>query len=123
MTVLEPPRVLVIEDDPDYAIVMTTLLRREGYVVTVARDGVSALRCIASEPPALITLDFQLPFVSGDDVLRQLRAHQPQTPVIVLSGEPDVRAYAQALGAAAVLLKPVHLTDFVSTLAAVAPFR
>src|SRR5437016_3118712 len=114
-------RVLVVEDDSDYAFLLATLLRREGYTAVIAQDGLHALQRIFTEQPDLIVLDLHLPLLDGYDVLEELRAHQPETAVIVVSGAPDAKSRARAAGATAVLTKPLDIDDFLGTVATIVP--
>jgi twitching motility two-component system response regulator PilH len=70
--------VLVVDDSPTDRQLVTTLLLREGYVVTTAIDGEDALEKVAAERPPLIVLDIILPKMNGYQVLRQLKA-TPET--------------------------------------------
>jgi twitching motility two-component system response regulator PilH len=70
--------VLVVDDSPTDRQLVTTLLLKEGYVVTTAIDGEDALEKIAAERPPLIVLDIILPKMNGYQVLRQLKA-TPET--------------------------------------------
>ena len=65
---------LVVEDDAALRETIMYNLRREGYRVLVASDGVTALEVARQQPPALILLDLMLPRLDGLDVCRQLRA-------------------------------------------------
>jgi CheY-like chemotaxis protein len=82
-------RVLVVEDDPDYAAQMAFLLRRGGYDVEMATDGLSAIACIErGNRPAVIILDMMMPVMDGPAFLSR-RSADPlllQTPVIAVSG-------------------------------------
>lgn len=121
MSPRRPVRILVVEDDPDQRFVVETLLKHEGYTVMTAEDGFHALECIIAEEPDIIVLDFLMPILDGYDVLAEVRAQSPRTPVIVLSGAPDAKERAQALGASACLAKPFDVNDLLATVAAVAP--
>jgi len=70
--------VLVVDDSPTDRQLVTTLLLKEGYVVTTAIDGEDALEKVAAERPPLIVLDIILPKMNGYQVLRQLKA-TPET--------------------------------------------
>lgn len=105
------PVALVVEDDDQIAYLLQFILRKEGYAVSVARDGREAQRYIAeADPPALVTLDFMLPHANGLELLAQLRG-QPgweRVPVLMLtarSQEADI-ARARAAGATDYLVKP-----------------
>ena len=69
-------KVLLAEDDESFIDALVIGLAREGFDVTVARDGNEALRLFASEEPDLILLDLMLPRLSGIDVCRSIRARR-----------------------------------------------
>jgi len=71
-------RVLVVDDSATDRQAVTTVLQKQGYVVTAAVDGEDALEKIAADPPPLIVLDIILPRMNGYQVLRQLKS-SPQT--------------------------------------------
>ena len=102
---------LVVEDDDQIAYLLQFILRKEGYSVTVANDGLEARRVIAnSEPPHLVTLDFMLPHANGLELLAEIRerAGWEAVPVLMLtarSQEKDI-ALARASGATDYLVKP-----------------
>ena len=95
-------RVLVVEDEPVTAEVFARTLRKHGYEVSIARDGLQALRTLRDKQPDIMVLDLGLPTLPGIEVLRRLRrSEEPNLPVIVVSGAP-----ARALPNAAPLLEP-----------------
>lgn len=77
-------RILVIEDDPTVAEVVSRYLSREGFQVDVSGDGISGLKSALDAPPDLLVLDLMLPGISGLEVLRRLRKSAP-VPVIMLT--------------------------------------
>ena len=102
---------LVVEDDDQIAYLLQFILAKEGYRVTVARDGLEARRIISDDaPPALVTLDFMLPHATGLELLADIRAQAgwENVPVLMLtarSQEKDI-ALARASGATDYLVKP-----------------
>ena len=102
---------LVVEDDDQIAYLLQFILRKEGYAVTVARDGLEAQKVIAEHaPPALVTLDFMLPHANGLELLAMIRGRPgwEDVPVLMLtarSQEKDI-AHARASGATDYLVKP-----------------
>jgi DNA-binding response OmpR family regulator len=108
---LKTPAALVIEDDDQIAYLLQFILRKEGYAVAIARDGLEARKLIAEhDPPALVTLDYMLPHVNGLELLADMRgkAGWERVPVLMLtarSQEKDV-ARARAAGATDYLVKP-----------------
>jgi DNA-binding response OmpR family regulator len=80
-------RILVVDDEPDFVRYLTDVLRREEFHVSVAEDGVQALREAARSRPDLILLDWNLPQKDGLEVCRALK-QDPATrdiPVIMLT--------------------------------------
>ena len=105
------PAALVVEDDDQIAYLLQFILRKEGYAVTVARDGLEAQKAIAErDAPAFVTLDFMLPHANGLELLAIIRAKPgwEAVPVLMLtarSQEKDI-AHARASGATDYLVKP-----------------
>ena len=102
---------LVIEDDDQISYLVTYILRKEGYHVKAAADGRAAQALIESEPPpALVTLDFMLPYVDGLQLLAIIRSRPEwkHVPVIMLTARSQAKDVTRALegGATAYLLKP-----------------
>ena len=84
-------RILIVEDDPDIVDLLEGYLRREGYEVSVAADGILGLERGLKEAPAVVILDLMLPGVDGLQVCRRLRA-ESAVPILMLtakSQEPD----------------------------------
>ena len=81
-------RVLVVEDETDYAELMAAWLRGYGYEVDTAVDGVEALQCVRSRRPDAITLDMQMPRKGGVEFFRQLKSDREfrDIPVTVVTG-------------------------------------
>ncbi len=81
------PRLLVVEDDPDIAALLSTLLHRGGYQVDVAANGESALNYLAQNSYVAMTLDLMLPDQSGIALIRQIRSQKDteMLPIIVVS--------------------------------------
>jgi len=86
------PLVLVVEDDPEAAELVETILVREGCEVLHARDGVTALELARELPqPDLMLVDLELPVMDGRELLETLRSDASISgiPVVVISGAPD----------------------------------
>lgn len=80
--------VLVIEDDMAIRIVLSRALTRLGFTATLAADGTEAVSQFRATPDkyALALLDFKLPGMTSEDVLREIRSQRPDMPVILTSG-------------------------------------
>lgn len=79
-------RVLVVEDEPSLVSYLVPLLQREGFEVTAALSGTSALQMVAARPPDLVLLDVGLPDLSGLEVCRELRRRPEHLPIVMLTG-------------------------------------
>ena len=112
-----PPRVLVVEDEPEIAALIAYQLTREGYRVETALHGAAALDALHRDLPDLLVLDRMLPEISGDDVLRALRS-DPATasvPVLIVTAKKDQadRIQGLELGADDYLTKPFSPRELV----------
>ncbi len=117
-------RVLVVEDDDDIREVVEEVLLSEGYRVDVAKDGVDALGKLDADPrPPLILLDMMMPRMDGETFLRALRARPrlADAPVVVISGNAAAREKANALHAAACLVKPFELDELLGLVRRLTP--
>ncbi|MGH2525039.1 MAG: response regulator, partial [Anaerolineales bacterium] len=88
------PLALVIEDDAAVADAYIEALREAGFETEVALNGNAGLARLAATTPDLVVLDMRLPFVSGTEILRQIRANErlKQTRVIITTGDSQMAA-------------------------------
>ncbi len=107
-------RVLVVDDDPTVREVVVSYLKAEGYDVSEAADGETALAKIEHERPDLIVLDIMLPGLDGLEVCRRVRATS-QVPIIMLTalGSEADRVVGLELGADDYLTKPFSPRELV----------
>ena len=107
--------VLVVEDEPMNAELVTRLLTDDGFTVDVVRDGASALAAIALRPPDVVLLDWMLPRVSGIDVCERLKRDKNTRliPVVMMTGLADRehRLAGIAAGADDFVSKPYDLDE------------
>lgn len=105
-------RVLIADDDLEMRQLLALLLTQSGYEVELAADGNELLqrlnRADAGDAPDVVVTDVHMPGWGGLQVLPWVRNWRPQTPIVLITAfaEPEVRALADELGAAAVLDKP-----------------
>ncbi|MFH9552950.1 MULTISPECIES: response regulator transcription factor [unclassified Streptomyces] len=113
-----PLRVLVVDDDPDLAEVLSGALRYEGWEVRTAGDGVSALAGARELLPDAIVLDVMLPDTDGFAVLRALRAVRPDVCVLFLTARDAVedRIAGITAGGDDYVTKPFSLEEVVARL-------
>ena len=108
--------ILVVDDEPNILEVVELYLKREGYQVSVAADGETALDLIMEQPPDLIVLDLMLPKLGGLEVTRILRESMLNIPVIMLTskGEEDDKIYGLEVGADDYVTKPFSPRELVA---------
>jgi two-component system alkaline phosphatase synthesis response regulator PhoP len=80
-------KILIVEDEPDIAMVLQADLRVEGYDTEIARDGESAIRRATEARWDLILLDVMLPFKDGFEVCREIRRARIKSRVILLTAK------------------------------------
>jgi two-component system, OmpR family, response regulator RegX3 len=114
------PSVLVVEDEESFVEALLVGLKREGFVVHVARDGAEALDSFDDVKPDLILLDVMLPKVSGLDVCREIRARS-KVPIIMVTakGAEIDTVVGLEVGADDYVTKPFRLKELVARMRAV----
>jgi DNA-binding response OmpR family regulator len=114
--------VLVVDDEPTIAEVVSRYLERAGYATRVAGDGAQALALAGQERADLVVLDLMLPGIDGLEVMRRLREAPPPRPAIILltaRGEESDRIVGLRLGADDYVVKPFSPAELVARVDAV----
>ena len=114
------PRVLLVEDEPSLVVTLTDRLAAEGYDVTTAGDGPSALATARTGSFDVVLLDVALPGKNGFDVCRELRQGGSDVPVLMLTARGDVtdRVVGLKLGADDYLAKPFEMIELLARMEA-----
>ena len=101
-------QILVVEDEPDTATFIKEFLERNGYRVTIAKDGGQAHSMFVMRKPDLVILDLILPGESGFEICERMKRTDEATPVVIVSAidMTDARVLAERVGADAYLTKP-----------------
>jgi two-component system nitrogen regulation response regulator NtrX len=101
-------RILVVDDEQDIRHSLEIVLGGAGYQVMCAKDGEEALAVVEAERPHAVFLDIELPKLDGMEVLRRLRAENPDLPVVMITGHATIERAVQAtrLGAYDFVEKP-----------------
>lgn len=92
--------VLVVDDEPQVARLVTDILASRGYEVRTANEAVSAMASVRGRCPALIITDLEMPDVDGIELCRRVR-QTSKVPIIVVSGDRERRSEVAALDAGA----------------------
>jgi two-component system, OmpR family, response regulator MprA len=113
------PRVLVVEDDEEIALVLQRSLRLEGYEVRIAGDGEAALDQSAAFNPDVVILDLGLPKLDGIEVARRLRSAD-DVPILMLTARDALESRVEGLdsGADDYLVKPFERQELLARLRA-----
>jgi DNA-binding response OmpR family regulator len=109
--------VLLIDDDPDLAMMLRTLLRGQDFQIRAVFTGEEGIEECKSSPPDVIILDLLMPGMDGWDVCEHIREFS-DVPILILSalGSPGSVARALDAGADDYLIKPVHASLLASRL-------
>jgi DNA-binding response OmpR family regulator len=111
-------QILVIDDDAAFALTVERMLRQEGHEVLIAQDGLVGLKLFQKHRPPLVITDILMPEKEGISTLREIKALEPRTRVIAMSGgaitEYEVLDLAGKLGADRTLAKPFRAKELVS---------
>jgi two-component system, cell cycle sensor histidine kinase and response regulator CckA len=85
-----PPAILVVDDEPAVRAVQRRALEAEGYVVTEAANGLEGIAALdQSGQIDLMLVDLEMPGLSGDEMVRQIRTKRPDLPVLYVTGHID----------------------------------
>ena len=112
------PTIMVVDDDNGMRVTLQGIVEEEGYKVVVAEDGYRAIALAESSPVGLVFLDINMPGKTGIEVLRELRARDEDTAVIMVSGDDDISTAVQAwkLGAYDYVVKPFDVDHILLSL-------
>jgi DNA-binding response OmpR family regulator len=112
---LKRKKVLIAEDDPLLAKLLTNLLLVRGYEVKIAPDGALALLEFMRFEPDMVLIDFVMPGFDGLVVAEQFRKTRANVPVVMMTGRcnPELKHRAKSIGISHFLPKPFDLNDIV----------
>jgi two-component system OmpR family response regulator len=113
---VEPHRILVVDDEPNIADVVSMALRFQGFAVETAGTGRDALAAVRSFDPHLLVLDIMLPDMEGFDVAERLGAQRAQLPIIFLTARDATQDKVRGLttGGDDYVTKPFSLEELVA---------
>ena len=113
-----PIRVLTVDDEPAITELLSMALRYEGWDVTTAHSGTTAVQAARETRPDVLVLDMMLPDFDGLEVMRRVRAEQPDVPVIFLTARDavDDRIHGLTAGGDDYVTKPFSLEELVARL-------
>jgi response regulator RpfG family c-di-GMP phosphodiesterase len=106
-------RCIVVDDEPHLRRVLIRVMESDGFVCEEAGNGVEALAHMARRPATLVLSDLNMPEMDGIGLLGELRAHYPNTAVVMITAVADVSTAVSCLSAGAMdyLMKPFHIEE------------
>jgi two-component system KDP operon response regulator KdpE len=109
--------VLLIDDDPDLAVMLRTLLRGQDFQIKAVFTGPEGIEACRNDPPDVVILDILMPEMDGWQVCEKIREFS-DVPILILSalGSPGSVARALDAGADDYLIKPIHASLLASRL-------
>ncbi len=115
-----PVHVLVVDDEPNIAELVGMALRYEGWQTSVAHSGLQAVSAARDVKPDAVVLDMMQPDIDGMEVLRRMRGHLPDVPVLFLTARDSVedRVAGLTAGGDDYVTKPFSLEEVVARLRA-----
>ncbi|WP_017654158.1 hybrid sensor histidine kinase/response regulator [Fortiea contorta] len=113
-----PDKILVVDDSPDNVFLIRTILEEEGYIVSTAENGISALTQLETSPCDLVLLDLMMPGMDGYEVTKRVRGNtrlQQYIPILLITAHdaPNV-AQGLDLGADDFIRKPVTVDELLA---------
>lgn len=119
------PKILIVDDDEQFALLVAGYLRSAGHPSLIAVDAMQGFMFAQREQPGLILLDINMPAGGGMTLLERL-VKSPKTqmiPIVVLTAraEPDIEDHARAKGAADFIRKPIDRATFLAVIGRVLP--
>lgn len=108
---MKPMRILIVDDDRDFAESMADLVELNGHEAVLAYSGASALKIFRQNNIDLILMDIRMPGLNGVETLNEIKKHNPSIPVAMMTGYTDKPLIDSALdnGAITILDKPLNL--------------
>jgi len=112
----ETRRILIIDDERPILLTLEALLSRHGFEIETAQTAGAGLKALKNKPASLVLLDLQLPDVQGLEILDQIKAEQPETPVIILTAHDTLNNAIESIkrGAYHFISKPYAPEELLS---------
>src|SRR5437870_4437643 len=104
---------LIVDDEPRLRLILSQLMRAEGFRCVEAANGLEALDHLSREPITLVMSDMEMPKMNGIELLKHLRAKYPDVAVVMVTGNSDVETAVGTLSAGAMdyIVKPFQLEE------------
>ena len=112
---MEKRKILIVDDEPDFALLFKKRLEAYGYQVNIAVNGVEGLKKIKAERPDLVLLDILMPEKDGYTMLQEMKEDESigRTPVIVVTAKPYMQDLFELEGIHDYFVKPIEDLDLL----------
>ncbi len=106
-------KILIVDDEMNMRLVLSAVLKKEGFEVTSASNGLEALQILKSDKVAVVITDLKMPDMDGMELLTNISAQYPEIPVIMITAHGSIATAVEALkkGAFDYVTKPFDLDD------------
>jgi DNA-binding response OmpR family regulator len=111
--------VLVVDDEPDFAALLSDVLESEGYRVLTATNGMQGLGILIMERPNVVILDLDMPVVDGVSFAKSAQTYGVSPPIILMTGYSEVPQWARLVGAIGYLQKPFEFSELIRLVSSV----
>ena len=113
-------KILVVDDDPSICEVLRLYLEKDGYSVSIANDGETALKMFTEMPQDIMLIDIMLPKMDGNQLCREIRQIS-NVPIIMISAKEETfdKVLALELGADDYIIKPFDAKEVIARIKAV----
>jgi CheY-like chemotaxis protein len=114
-------KIIIVDDNEEFRLILRTVLERKGFVVTEASDGQEAIERMSTDPFRLAIVDLDMPRMNGIELTRRVKKDHPGVPVMMITAYASFYAPGEILAAGvdAFLQKPVdfaRLTQAIENL-------
>jgi len=111
-------KILIVDDEPEMGEELKEILKDEGYLVSIAYNGVEAIEIFSKSKFRLVLLDIKMPEMNGVEVYRKIRQMDPDIPIIIVTGSFAKKNAEQALreGANDVVYKPFAVENLLTAI-------
>lgn len=113
-----PKQILLVEDDSTTVTLTSQMLKKSGYGVIVARDGLEGIKCFKSLKPQLVICDVVMPRMDGISFCRSIKKENSTIPVIVISTKLNIADSVFAAGVESFIPKPIDMKALLSKVVA-----
>lgn len=111
------PKIILIEADQEFRLVLQEFLQDHGFQVLLAEDGLVGLELLQHEYADLVILDIKLPYISGIGLVQQAKQNRPSLPIICIGGyDFSPEKIAEQENADLILSKPFGLQDLLKAI-------